>query len=689
MNSDKNFKGKQHADISNARIYNNNRIGDKWEHFRESKLEKMRAHKASVERRMRSGDNLDNRMYWSQRNDKLKRYARHESLDPSWYTDNIYSNQSIDFDEEDEDAEDDYSVDNEKFERYFERNAAEYGAYGADDNATFDRKRGHLPHADGILNYPKSRSCCFGGGYNKRPKPQLMPKSSSFSVTTSTRGDGVTDLRSTRIGRNSEITMDIHGNSAIDNNNIGYRKLYCWPNGDRDYDKYGEVKEIYHIDRDKDIYKQSKNDIIMEQQAGNANCIRNIWRRRVQCKNNNFPEVNGNYQEEYDKYRMDYAFDACHFVEEYLIVPEPMKGRLSEPHIGAHIDYFANAKRHNSLDHKLLNDPIDDLNEDNSNLLFEDLPTKPRTKNMLEVKPPNRFDDTSSDSTDLDLDDFNFDFEKYWSELDYRNNNVNANSHLSHGNIKGKNVNVDKFNNRHNRDININDLINEDSDSTANFASDFKQNIFDLLPSPTHTARPIRFSANSANSNYRNYNEDSNYRRPQMNSSVIGDLNKLSPIEDEPITLYPDAVKRTPINNNDKANRRKTVNGSRKKNHNNSARSLINNIFSIYKPKKYSPVNCRPRTKADVITKGMNVASTVRPLGTPYNDLITSDKRPLTITPPRPNGMRQFSATVDQPYFKIIPEKTGLKISPLYRFGYEDDSKLRLKCTARPLLFPL
>lgn len=130
----------------------------------------------------------------------------------------------------------------------------------------------------------------------------------------------------------------------------------------------------------------------------------------------------------------------------------------------------------------------------------------------------------------------------------------------------------------------------------------------------------------------------------------------------------------------------------------NGAISLINNIFSIYKPKKYSPLSCRSgavaKTQKMSISKSMNVPSTVRPLGAPYNDFLTSLKRPLTIAPScfttqKRNWSIPSSGSVDQAHFKIIPEKTGLKISPLYRFGYEDDSKLRLKCTARPLLFPI
>lgn len=119
-----------------------------------------------------------------------------------------------------------------------------------------------------------------------------------------------------------------------------------------------------------------------------------------------------------------------------------------------------------------------------------------------------------------------------------------------------------------------------------------------------------------------------------------------------------------------------------------NAISLINNIFSIYKPKKYSPVNCHTAAVTappighmkSVQSKKMNVTSTIRPLGAPQNDFITSLKRPLLVQP---------SPCIEQPHFKIIPQKTGLKISPLYRFDFDgDENKFRLKSTARPLLFP-
>lgn len=713
---DKSIKEKENQEIMRNR-YNKNT--DKWDHLRESKLERMRAHKANVERRMRTSDNLDSRMYWSQRNDKLKRYTRNESLDPSWYTDNIYSNYSIDLDEEDEDEEENFYATNEKFERLFARNN-DYNYEGPHSNTIFEHKRGHVAHLDAEYNYPKSRSCCFGGGYNERAKPQLMPKSSSFTVA----GRTTYGFRTSREPPRHFDPLDYAVNNSTDTTN-GYRKLYCWQNTERDCDKYGEAKEIYHIDRDRDIYKKSKNDIMMQtQHSTNANCIRNIWCRRENYKNNILNEINGNYQDDYEygmdeKYRTNdtrkrLSFDS-HFVEEYLIMHDPAPSPSDPIHVNDHLDYFSNTKERNSMDQlfeddvKLLNNPIDNEDEDHSNMLcglsMTSKQNRGRTKSLLEVKPPNRFDDTESDSTELDLDDFSFDFEKYWSELDkstsiiidnrydldYRNNNVTSNA-TGHNTIKNKNINVEKYNNGQcRRDINFNERTNDDD--SAHFMHDYnKQNILDLLPSPTHTARtryPVHKSNDNHNFNHEyNRSSDRQYQRSRLNDNPLSDLSKLSPIEDDlpshDLYIETDQIDHGAINNNRKSTI-KSRNG-----HGNPALSLINNIFSIYKPKKYAQENCRSRTKPETMTKSMNVSSTVRPLGAPYNDFMTSIKRPLTITPPRYNATRTFSASIDQPHFKIIPEKTGLKISPLYRFGYGiDESKLRLKCTARPLLFPL
>lgn len=101
------------------------RAQDIWERFRESKLEKMRLHKLNVEQRMRDNGEADNyNYYWdninhcySNSNQTNSRGAGarkqgqgqckpfpsvEQSLPASWYTDNIYSNWSIDLDEQED-----------------------------------------------------------------------------------------------------------------------------------------------------------------------------------------------------------------------------------------------------------------------------------------------------------------------------------------------------------------------------------------------------------------------------------------------------------------------------------------------------------------------------------------------------------------------------------------------------------
>lgn len=99
------------------------RAQDIWERFRESKLEKMRLHKLNVEQRMRDNGEADNyNYYWDninhcysdQTNSRGAGGRKHgqgqckplpsieQSLPSSWYTDNIYSNWSIDLDEQED-----------------------------------------------------------------------------------------------------------------------------------------------------------------------------------------------------------------------------------------------------------------------------------------------------------------------------------------------------------------------------------------------------------------------------------------------------------------------------------------------------------------------------------------------------------------------------------------------------------
>lgn len=724
---------------------------DKCEEFREKKLAEMKQHKINVERRMQtSRNNIDGQMYWSQRADKLKRYPKHEALHPSWYTENIYSNNSVD-------------LETDEFVR-----GDQYDPNCYENREMFHRKKMHM---DTGYGYPKSRSCCFGSGYEERPKPMLMPKSSSF---TGYGSRGISNIRSVySTVEEEENLMDVQpqqqqqqNNHSMNRNNVNrssLRKFYCWEN-DRQHhadkeelyttnvphiedDGYIKNSEIYQIERDRSYYSKKPNVDMQDVHATtNANYIRNIWHNRHRSsslyKVHNINEINGNYLEECGGgggggHR---ELDTHHpFEDEYLIIhqnnpnsnvysarnsfddPGSVSRRQSQSHsyhsnevytMDAYDEKFSYMNRDrnkNGLD-RSMRYSVDSSHHQHHHHSH-------RSKSMLEVKPPNRFDDSSSSSTIDDLYDFNFDFANQ-IELNYRNNNRLE-----------KNINADNYSKYRNVSENIDDTDNDinDDDFDNNSQSDGDNDInFNSLTSPSHRARYP-----STDNDYPLANRNVHHHRDRFydnclsptefyptgnNSSDNCNQNMLSPNGNTTATAaattaaaaaatinkghhhhindmdLPDNNKIYNNNNNNDA-----MNGGNNT-HVNGAISLINNIFSIYKPRKYSPVSsCRTAAanqKMGSITKCMNVPSTVRPLGAPYNDFLTSMKRPLTITSScfttqKRNWNVPSSASVDQAHFKIIPEKTGLKISPLYRFGYEDDSKLRLKCTARPLLFPL
>lgn len=257
-----------------------------------------------------------------------------------------------------------------------------------------------------------------------------------------------------------------------------------------------------------------------------------------------------------------------------------------------------------------------------------------RSKSMLEVKPPNRFDDSSSDSTIDDLYDFNFDFANQ-IDLDYRNNNRLE-----------KNINEENYSKYRNVSDNIddtdNDINDDDFDNNSQSDGDNGDVNFNSLTSPSHRARyPSTDNEYSlANRNAAaHHHHDRFYENclsptefyPTVNSN--GDncnQSMLSPNGNTTAAVaaatigkghhhindmdLPDNNKIYNNNNNNSNNVDSLDDGSHT--HMNGAISLINNIFSIYKPRKYSPVSsCRAATanqKMGSITKCMNVPSTVR-----------------------------------------------------------------------------
>lgn len=718
---------------------------DKWEEFREKKLAEMKQHKINVERRMQTSRNIDGQMYWSQRADKLKRYPKHEALHPSWYTENIYSNNSVDLE----------VAPNSGSPQYIRDDQYDPNCY---DREPFHRKKMHIETGYG---YPKSRSCCFG--YEDRPKPMLMPKSSSFTgyssrgMNMNNNNNNNSNIRSVySTVEEEENLLDVqhrNNNSMNRNNNVnrsGLRKFYCWENdrqhnADKD-DLYTTNvphiedgnSEIYQIERDRSYYSKKPNiDVHDVHATTNANYIRNIWHNRHRSsslyKVHNINEINGNYCGDSMPYEKGHReLDTHHpFEEEYLIIHQNnpncnvFSARNSFDDPGSVSRRQSQSQSYHSNEVYAM-DAYDEkytyLNRDrNKNYLDRTLGFSAnsshhhhhhhhhRSKSMLEVKPPNRFDDdSSSDSTIDDLYDFNFDFANQ-IDLDYRNNNRLE-----------KNINEDNYSKYRNVNNNIDDTdddVNDDDFDDNNSQSDGDNDInFNSLTSPSHRARypssdneyPSLSNRNAHDRFYENCLSPTEFYPAVSNNSNNCNQNMMSPNGN---TTAAAAAATTTIgkgqhhindvdslDNNKIYNNNNNIDSLDDGNTNmNGAISLINNIFSIYKPRKYSPVNSSRATtnrKMGSITKCMNMPSTVRPLGAPYNDFLTSMKRPLTITSScfttqKRNWIVPSSASVDQAHFKIIPEKTGLKISPLYRFGYEDDSKLRLKCTARPLLFPL
>lgn len=429
--------------------------------------------------------------------------------------------------------------------------------------------------------------------------------------------------------------------------------------------------------------------------------------------------MNGNYAEDFNPNNS--------FEEEYLIVQQDKPNRVDNYDRNGYGDDLLSISRRESqfsgafaptFSDENANKSYDQIEADNLNGYHH---RTIKSKNMLEVKPPKRYDDSSSDSTDLDLDDFSFDFEKYWNELDKSTSNSSATVTSNHHyDLDFRIDNSEKcMNQSANQKLDTN-IRMERRKKKMHHNTDFSDELmtaFDSFDVDDAIDVNENFPISEINNQYYNaYNHKINFPEENLMSPRRGlSRQQYKPTYGNQIppnkSLRGDRYIPEPngqLNNGfhcvDKSAAGQSVEVDKNGRNNNKSAStsyggainLINNIFSIYKPRKYSPINCRssdPQMKPTQATKIMNVPSTVRPLGAPYNDFITSMKRPLTISSSCFTSKRPWtgpSPSVDQPYFKIIPQKTGLKISPLYRFGFDDDDyKFRLKCTARPLLFPL
>lgn len=154
---------------------------------------------------------------------------------------------------------------------------------------------------------------------------------------------------------------------------------------------------------------------------------------------------------------------------------------------------------------------------------FEDLFRMPNvhghnlkpSKAMLEVKPPEKYDDTDSDSTDCDLDDFNLDFEKYWEELEDKNISTSSTLELDDNNnqLDSKSMDTDEC------DANNNPIFNDFYKATRNSPLNSKRLDYfqKILPAKkiniSSTVRPLGLVTSSENS----FSD----KRPLMLSNII------------------------------------------------------------------------------------------------------------------------------------------------------------------------
>uniref|UniRef100_A0A182FCT2 Uncharacterized protein n=1 Tax=Anopheles albimanus TaxID=7167 RepID=A0A182FCT2_ANOAL len=369
------------------------------------------------------------------------------------------------------------------------------------------------------------------------------------------------------------------------------------------------------------------------------------------------------------------------------------------------------------------------------------------TKSMLEVKPPNRFDDTSSDSTDLELEDFNFDFEKYWEELEKPSPTSPSELEERYGGVAGAVSSGGSRAHHHGKaakvkNVNLNRCYNNGTVIDIYHDDDpYHRDHYHYREGGLHGARSVKASNHAhnvhINNTSNNNNNNSVHRVPQQHHHTTprskGSRHKVYPsASDGPrlAGLVDEGDGGGGKQQGTTTTTTASVPGSAI-NNNSNAISFLNNIFSIYKPNKYSPLNCHVEQNylKNIPAKKMNIVASsaaARPLG---SRTTTSDgggadgsstKRPLTVHPAKARhgatgtsggggGGSAMAATVrratssaaaaarhqqaaskdPQARFQIIPDKTGVKISPLYRLDAQDYRRARykLKSTSRPLSF--
>lgn len=626
---------------------------EKWEKFREKKMEMMKVHKYNVEQRLRH-ENQDRVYYRHHFNyHPVKRPKRKTSLDPNWYTENIYSNQSID----NSDGEAALAIVNS----YQPRKPQAYRDINGNLNDDLDEIFTVGAQFDRVSNYPKSNSCCFGASSSIMANNvrHRIPKSHSFSTS---RSMGAGYNMSKAYNRNSFEMAEFPGHALSDSGRLNYYNGVK-PAGMRICDREGCFNETCFSKDTKNIHNNN-NNLMNEWNQRNRN---NMRRRMTSTRSQHVMEEDFDLFEDEDEAELNmYNDDNSILFEDFddhdYYGAGPTAGDFDEfyrherskqvlrgkfDRICKYTDDFTDDYHKSFEDIFNRNCYIDQQYQVKGNNFFSK-PHIAKNKSMLEVKPPNKYDDTSSDSTDLELDDFNFDFEKYWEELEKPS--PTSPSELTEkyppGALKKvKNVNINRYNNG-----TVIDIYHDDD--------------------PYH-------------SDHYHYREG-----PEKNNNNIVDTFSPPSLTKFRRKVYPE---RNNVENGlskHPSSKRNNINS------NSNAISFLNNIFSIYKPSKYSPLNCHVEQNylKNIPAKKMNITTATRPLGAPRSDSENSAKRPLTVHPSKQYPQRSYqgqrSQKDPQAKFQIIPDKTGLKISPLYASSNDyRKARYKLKSTSRPLSF--
>lgn len=661
-----------------------------WEELREKKLESGKTHKQNLERRQRFDDislikynhqesiqpplikprNLSqHKLTRHQRErEQIREHARYHhrrkiSLDPNWYTDNIYTNQSYD----DSDCDSikrplttsaSFSHYNARSNRYsshknnFHRidfngnnrtnnininisNTANTKLHGHSSSFEDEAYEINTPHFERHRNYPKSASCSFAERYRREPETEVMPdarsrsvpKSHSFSTNRSVMRQCDMDL--IEYQRYKRMMAQRYRDRGPSQSEPFVRRI-C--------DREGCISETCLVKNVNNSQNISINNNIINNNLNSSRLI-NEWDLRN--KNSEYRDGDDGRRrfpretliDDIDTFDDDdFIFNDGFSFQEFPCQPSrPSRQRpyrnpyFSSMRFANFSDHFHRRNRIHDRDlddlfrrersKVLLRNKFDKLNKYSDDFMddyqksYEDLFTESKSnphghnlkpsKTMLEVKPPNKYDDTESDSTDLDLDDFNLDFEKYWEELEDKNLSTSSTLELA-----------------------------EQHESF-----DTNNNLIDAKMSSDANNNPISF------------------------------------------------------------------------------------IDDFFKPTKYSPLNSKRNDYFQKILppKKINMPSTARPLGvcTPHDEFLISMKRPLTLNniiespTGTPLSHHFHDENMETAKFQIIPNKTGLKISPLYNFEHDhfhnvssannvfyencnnliNKGKNKLKSSARPLLF--